>query len=156
MCWSLLPFLSSARHLCFPWMVAPPAGHAEHFSRRHHKPVTWTGYRLVYHVLDCNPKCRKRVVTSGFPPTCSRGQRFVPVTSRQQQRRLSFTFTNRGIKRDRSQTNRAAPGSFTAPEPPLGSTDRCPDNLMSLCQAIQYSVWSVSRRSCWWGRCPPL
>lgn len=87
-------------------------------------------------------KDSKCAMMSVFRPSCSRGQKFIPVTSTRRQR-PSFTFTNRGIKRDRSQTIRAAPGSFTAAEPPLGSADRCPDNLMSLCQTVQYSVWSV-------------
>lgn len=87
-------------------------------------------------------KDSKCAMMSVFPPSCSRGQKFIPVTSTQRQR-PSFTFTNRGIKRDRSQTIRVAPGSFTAAEPPLGRADCCPDNLMSLCQTVQYSVWSV-------------
>lgn len=52
-------------------------------------------------------KDSKCAMMSGFPPSCSRGQKFIPVISTQHQR-PSFAFTNRGIKRDRSQTIKAA------------------------------------------------
>lgn len=117
----LVPFLCRVSALLFLNDGATCRQHSlRPFSHHQHKAVTWSRQRLVFGVHWCcaaSVKDSKRAMMSTFPPSCSRGQKFFPMTSRRQQQ-PSFAFPNRGIKRDRSQTIRAAPGSFAAAEPP--------------------------------------
>lgn len=117
----LVPFLCLVSALLFLNDGATCRQHSlRPFSHHQHKSVTWSGQRLVFGVHWCcaaSVKDSKRAMMSTFPPSYSRGQKFFPMTSRRQQQ-PSFAFPNRGIKRDRSQTIRAAPGSFAAAEPP--------------------------------------